>query len=71
MEVTYSKAKGCCAVCGKTLVIETKTWSEYRGDPMLMIIGPGSRNQMTQASSTAIYCKYCGLLYHVDPGELA
>lgn len=54
-----------CVVCKRPL---TKlSGSEYRGDPMHMILGPGSRNQMTHF--TKIYCDWCGLEYRHLPKE--
>jgi hypothetical protein len=42
-----------------------ETTMDYLGDPMRMIIGPGSRNQMTHV--TCIYCTSCGLKYEFLP----
>ena len=38
---------------------------QYLGDPMQMIIGPGSRSQRTQI--TELYCQECGITYHHLP----
>lgn len=54
-----------CVVC-KTPLTRVDGW-EYRGDPMHMIIGPGSKNQMSRTQ--AIYCPKCGLTYHHEPKE--
>ena len=54
-----------CVVCEGPLT--EKSWSSYVGDPMQMIIGPGSRNQMT--AQHAIWCPQCGLQYRSLPKE--
>ena len=54
-----------CVVC-KGPLTRVDGW-EYRGDPMHMIIGPGSKNQMSRTQ--AIYCPKCGLSYHHEPKE--
>lgn len=53
-----------CVVCNGTVVEETTM--EYYGDPRHMIIGPGSRNQMTP--HTTIHCTKCGIKYAFLPG---
>lgn len=64
MEPAAPETPHRCSVCGGEIVVDE--WSEYLGDPMLMIIGPGSRNQFT--TRRAIYCKDCGVSYHRLPG---
>jgi hypothetical protein len=62
--VSSELSKKLCAVCHVPLVIESK--KVYRGDPMSMIIGPGSRNQMSTEIST--HCPQCGLKYRYGGG---
>ena len=57
--------KSTCVACRGTVVQQTTM--EYLGDPMHMIIGPGSRNQMTRV--TNIHCMKCGLKYEFLPPE--
>jgi transcriptional regulator with XRE-family HTH domain len=63
LEPKSPEPKNLCVVCEEPLV--ANTWSEYLGDPMLMIIGPGHAAQRVQRH--VIYCQLCGLLYHVMP----
>jgi len=55
---------GTCVVCEGKVV--AKVTREYRGDPMHMIIGPGSRNQMTTIHH-GFHCVTCGLKYEFPP----
>lgn len=54
-----TKSNKLCAVCKTQLTVRTTT--AYLGDPMHMICGPGSKNQMTKTVST--FCGDCGLIY--------
>lgn len=55
---------GTCMICqGKIVARVTR---EYHGDPMHMIIGPGSRNQMTTVHH-GFHCTRCGLKYEFPP----
>lgn len=60
----YAPPTGICAVCGGKVV--DKVTREYRGDPMRMIIGPGSRNQMSTVHH-GWYCIACGIRYEFLP----
>lgn len=53
-----------CSACSGRLLQETVF--EYVGDPMNMIVGPGSRNQMSKRTTT--YCGECGALYRNGTG---
>ncbi len=52
-----------CVVCRTHL--ERLSFKAYRGDPMHMIIGPGSVNQMSTV--TELYCPQCGIKYLQEP----
>ena len=54
-----------CVVCGGPLTEHRGT--EYRGDPMHMIIGPG--HEMQRTAIYAIWCPRCGLDYRHAPKE--
>ncbi len=54
-----------CKIPGCGGVIIKEVYSEYRGDPMQMVIGIGARKQMTRV--TEIYCQECGISYHHMP----
>lgn len=53
-----------CSVCRVPLSVESI--QTYLGDPMHLICGPGSRNQMTLVRTT--FCGTCGLLYRNGGG---
>lgn len=53
-----------CSACSGKIVAYTEL--VYLGDPMSLIAGPGSRNQMTRKTTT--YCASCGLLYRLEGG---
>jgi len=54
---------GKCAACGGPIVRQVS--SEYHGDPMHLIMGPGSKNQMT--TLVHLWCDDCGIAYHKEP----
>ena len=56
----------CAIPSCKGTIIEHRH-KEYLGDPMDLIIGPGSRNQMTLVVNR--YCSRCGISYHHLPEE--
>lgn len=62
-EAAFKHTGKPCAVCGTEIVREVR--QEYRGDPMNLIIGPGSQNQMSTVIE--MYCEPCGILYHHLP----
>jgi len=60
----YASPKGVCAVCGGEVI--EKISSKYYGDPMHMIIGPGSASQMTTVHH-GWHCTSCGIKYEFLP----
>ena len=60
----YAPPEGVCVVCSGKAV--AKITNRYLGDPMHMIIGPGSRNQMTRTHH-GWHCVSCGLKYEFCP----
>lgn len=55
---------GACVFCkGKVVARVTR---EYLGDPRHMIIGPGSKNQMSVIHH-GFHCTKCGLKYEFPP----
>jgi len=52
-----------CPVCGGRVVRHTT--SQYFGDPLNQIMGPGSRNQMTTV--TQYYCETCKVIFVSPP----
>lgn len=55
---------GECVVCSGKVI--ARITHEYLGDPMHMIIGPGSRNQMTTIHH-GFHCTTCGIKYEFPP----
>jgi 3-polyprenyl-4-hydroxybenzoate decarboxylase len=55
---------GECVVCNSKII--AKITSEYLGDFHHMIIGPGSRQQMTTIHH-GFHCTKCGLKYEFPP----
>lgn len=57
-----STGSECVGCSGDVVRVRT---TAYRGDPMLQIIGPGSKNQMT--TSISYHCSQCGIMYAFPP----
>lgn len=58
------KRTGVCVFCqGKVIARMSR---EYFGDPMHMIMGPGSKNQFTTVHH-GFHCENCGLKYEFPP----
>lgn len=64
MRGKYAPRPGVCRVCDGKVVAKVTT--KYLGDPMHMIIGPGSRNQMVTRNE-GWHCSSCGIRYEFCP----
>jgi hypothetical protein len=65
MMQTMPEETSMCVACRGTVV--KNTTMEYLGDYRNLIIGPGSRSQMTPV--TNIHCTKCGLKYEFLPPD--